>query len=456
MKFDLFTLFWVLNLCYLVNFIFALVLYLGGSFFPGARLWIAAQVVVAMGSLIFTGRETLPYFFIAMGNTLFFGAMVMYAHAAWIFRRGKTFPRGLYAIVCLFFLGFLFLESATVNARAILFSTASTITCVFVFLIFVYKTKPGYRFSSWMAGIPFLGIGLGNIIQLATVLASHPVYSLNMLNPSYGIVILFSIVTASISLFGYFLLSVTFRQLNIEAQAEKLAEANQELRKTSYTKDLFVSMMAHDLRAPISGAARYVRKNLLPPEIDLVSKRKSLEILALSLEKTHNFLENVLWWSKSQREDIILAMRSFDLSEIAKSVVEMLKPMAEGKEIALALHSEGVTVDADFDSTMLIVHNLVSNAIKFSESGSTVQIALGLTPGGHTFLRVTDQGVGIPFEIRERLFQIESKISTEGTAGEIGNGMGLILCWEFAKLNNARLVLTSEPGIGTNVMLLFS
>ncbi len=307
-----------------------------------------------------------------------------------------------------------------------------------------------------MAGFPFLLIGIGYTAQMLAAFVASPVYSIEGLNAFYGIIILFSIVTASISMFGYFLLSVTFKQSSVEAQAVKLSLANQELRKTSHTKDLFVSMLAHDLRAPISGAARYVRKNLLPPEIDLMSKRQSMEILALSLEKTHNFLENVLWWSKSQREDIILTIQQFDLSEIAKNVVEMLKPMAEGKEIELVLDANPVGVKADFDSTVLIVHNLVSNAIKFSEPGSSVQIALGLTPGRHTFLRVTDQGVGIPFEIRERLFQIESKISTAGTAGEIGNGMGLILCWEFAKLNKARLILTSEPGIGTNVMLLFS
>jgi len=456
LKLDVATLFWVLNLCYLVNFVFALVLYVGGSFFPGARLWILAQILVALGSLIFTQRETVPLFFSLLGNAFLFGALLVYAHSAWIFRRGRTFPLVIYGIIPLVFLGFLFAGTSTVSDRTIFFSVANLLASLFVFIIFVFKTKPGYRYASWMAGFPFLLIGIGYVIQMASTLVSAPAHSANELNPFYSVIVLFSIVTASVSLFGYFLLSVTAKQRNVEAQAEKLALANQELRKTSHTKDLFVSMMAHDLRAPISGAARYVRKNLLPPEIDLVSKRQSMEILALSLEKTHNFLENVLWWSKSQREDIILSIRRFDLSDIARNVVEMLHPMAEGKEIALALDANPVSVDADFDSTMLIVHNLVSNAIKFSDPGSTVQIALGLTPGLHTFLRVTDQGVGIPFEIRERLFQIESKISTAGTAGEIGNGMGLILCWEFAKLNGARLILTSEPGIGTNVMLLFA
>ncbi len=455
MKLDLVTLFWVLNLCYLVNFIFAIVLYLGGSIFPGARLWILAQVLVALGSLIFTQRESLPYFLISLGNTLLLSALLVYAHSAWIFRWGKTYPRGLYGIILLFFLGFLLLENSTVSSRTILFSVVNVVACLFVFLIFIFKAQSNYRYASWMAGFPFLLIGVGYFIQMASTLATAPAYSVNQLNPSYAIIILFSIVTASISLFGYFLLAGTFKQRNIEAQAAKLAETNLELRKTSHTKDLFVSMMAHDLRAPISGAARYVRKNLLPSDIDLEEKRQSLEILAVSLEKTHSFLENVLWWSKSQREDIILTIRRFDLAEVASNVVEMLKPMAEGKDIELALDSKEGPVDADFDSTMLIVHNLVSNAIKFSDAGSSVQIGLGLTPGKHTFLRVTDQGVGIPFEIRERLFQIESKVSTAGTAGEIGNGMGLILCWEFAKLNKARLILTSEPGIGTNVMLLF-
>lgn len=453
MNLHIMTLLWVLGLSYSVNVLFALALRYGGNHFPGSLWWIFAQGTVALGTFLVALRLTVPYPLLALGNTLLLAAGLMYALSVWIFRYTEGFPKRLFLILPVFFGLLLSMEGTTVNARNMVFSGAEVLVCLWIFYILVSKPQPGYGYSSWMTGLSFLFIALGNLAQFVSSLVSSPTYNFQTMNQTYGLMLLLSILTAPVSLFGYFLLATTYRARDLENQSRKLARLNEELRKASHVKDLFVSLMAHDLRAPAGGAARYVRKHLLAPGADLESKRDALETLAVSLEKTSSFLENVLWWSRSQRGENTLNFSQLDLREICLEGAGILGPLAEGKQITLTVGPDEARALADRDSLVLIVQNLVSNAVKFSPPGSEVELDCGYTPEGLPFVRITDHGIGIPREVRERLFQIENKITTLGTSGELGNGMGLILCYEFAKLNKGTLILTSEPEMGTTVMV---
>jgi len=311
-----------------------------------------------------------------------------------------------------------------------------------------------YR-NAWWAVAPFLLISIGHLVQLIGALFSRPVASLDNMNPVYPVVILASILTAPVSLFGYFLLAGIHKQDLMIEQQKELSAVNQELRKLNQTKDLFVSILAHDLRNPLAGAARFVRKHLLAPDIALSKKQYALEVLAVSLEKTHTFLENVLWWSRAQRENWAKHKNNFSLETVLQTAVSIALPSATDKQLKIETDYQHAPVYADPDTVLLILHNLLSNALKFSQAGGLVEVGTGTNSANCAYVYVTDHGIGIKPEIREKLLQIEAKVSTPGTQGETGSGMGLILCWEFAKLNNARLLLTSEPGIGTTVRLTF-
>ena len=454
MELDIYTLLAVLLLSYGANIVFSIVLYLGGNSFPGARLWILAQVLVALGTFLIMGRQ-LPYLLISIGNALVIGASFTYGFAVWKFRWGTNAPLWFYLVPLVFWFVHYSMQFDPVNSRTILYSFFLAMANLWVFFLLVWKIPKEYRYSAWMTGFPFLVFSVASIVQLSLTWLLDPVSDLYELGQGNALIFLLAILTASISLFGFYLLAGIRRRLDILGKERELSQANQELVKSNRTKDQFVSMLAHDLRAPISGVTRYIRKYLLAGDTDISTKRKDLEIVNQSLEKASQFLENVLWWSRAQKEDWVSDPIHFDISEIARAAEELLKPASQEKEIVIDSVLEPGWVWADYDSVLLIAQNLLSNAIKFSSGGTTIRLTTGTEDRGRTFLRIDDQGVGIPQDYQDRLYRIDTKLSTPGTKGELGSGMGLILCKDFAERNKADLFLESEAGVGTTVKLVF-
>jgi len=88
-----------------------------------------------------------------------------------------------------------------------------------------------------------------------------------------------------------------------------------------------------------------------------------------------------------------------------------------------------------------ILRNLISNAIKFSPTGTTISVQVNefQTNNDYVVISIKDQGVGMNPESLNKLFRIDSKLSTQGTAGETGTGLGLILCKEFIEKHNCKI-----------------
>jgi signal transduction histidine kinase len=111
--------------------------------------------------------------------------------------------------------------------------------------------------------------------------------------------------------------------------------------------------------------------------------------------------------------------------------------------------TQPVRVIVDEDMLKVVLRNLVSNAIKFTNSGGEVNI---LTEQAASFLTVTvsDNGVGIKPETINTLFDISKKVTTSGTANEKGTGLGLMLCKEFIERNGGKIWVESVPGKGSD------
>lgn len=449
------TLFWVLSLGYTANILLALILYLWHNEFPGAPFWIIAQIFVALGTILQALRDQIPYPLLVLGNVLLLAAGVSYINAARGFRH-KKYSYLLFLIPIILALPLFLLEEGGINTRTMVFGASNAILQFIIFWTLVHKINKEERFPLWLVAFPFFATSLGSGAQFLTALwLESRALMLSDLGLGYTLILLFSILTSTLAFFGYYLLSGIEKQRVIKDSTRLLRRSNRALQESNRTKDLFVSVIAHDLIGPISGSARYVRKHLLQPGVDLEAKLDSLEVLVLSLEKTQNFLQNLLWWSRSQQEAWTQNPQPIDLKEIMESSITLFRPNLAMKEQKLISKLNSAPVKGDKESIQLIFNNLLSNAIKFSPPFSEIEIETDVNIQGHAQARVTDQGVGIPAELRERLFEIEHKVSTLGTSGENGNGMGLILCWEFAKRNEATLILTSEPGMGTTVFLRF-
>ncbi len=258
-----------------------------------------------------------------------------------------------------------------------------------------------------------------------------------------------SILVSTVTLFGYFMMTgIRFEQI-LYRKDDEIEARNRKLLESSRAKDLFFSIIAHDLRGPIGGAARYARKHLFGKMTGLEAKYNEVETLASALEKTNEFLEKLLWWSRTQLQDWVPVPRRIDLHQVFGQTLALIRSAAEAKEISIQMNAEvDVQPVADPESVQLILANLLSNAVKFSLPGRRVWLAAS-EKSGLCLISVQDEGVGMDAPTLDRLFRIEDKLTTHGTSGERGSGLGLILSQSLAERNSGGITIESQPGVGT-------
>jgi signal transduction histidine kinase len=138
-----------------------------------------------------------------------------------------------------------------------------------------------------------------------------------------------------------------------------------------------------------------------------------------------------------------------DICEVAEKTLSLLNTQAASKNIALRNHLEqGTYVVADPNMVTVIFRNLLSNALKFTRNGGTIDIAATKT-GEMLKISVKDTGIGMPPEQVNSLFSGKNLTPAEGTNHEKGSGLGLNLCREFVEKHGGTISAASEPGKGT-------
>ena len=235
----------------------------------------------------------------------------------------------------------------------------------------------------------------------------------------------------------------------------KLAEEEKDiysrkLADLNVAKDRFFSIISHDLRGPFHGFLGMTK--LLSEQTDDFSKEKLKKMgndLYKSVQSQYRLLNNLLDWSKIQRENFKLNLKTLNLHHEVNSVIEQIELTARQKNIELQSEIENdLFVNADYDLLHLLLRNLISNAIKFTNPGGSVRID-AVNKDHYIEISVTDNGVGIPEEEIEKLFRLDLKYSTKGTENETGTGLGLTLCNEIAEIHGGFIKVTSKPEEGS-------
>jgi signal transduction histidine kinase len=222
------------------------------------------------------------------------------------------------------------------------------------------------------------------------------------------------------------------------------------------TKDKFFSIISHDLKGPLNSLTSF--SHLLIDYTDSLSKEE-IRLLATDLDKSVKnlltLLENLLEWSRSQTGNIDFTPKVFDLRELLQNNKSLLAAQAANKKIAIVIDGpEACHVTLHKPSINTVVRNLISNAIKFTPEGG--QITLGIAADKHKLkVSIADNGVGMSPEVVDKLFRLDSKHSTRGTADEKGTGLGLILCREFIEKNGGKIHVQSTEGSGSVFTLSF-
>jgi two-component system, sensor histidine kinase and response regulator len=243
--------------------------------------------------------------------------------------------------------------------------------------------------------------------------------------------------------------------IQLKSVREILSTTNIRLQEANSSKDKLLSIIAHDLRNPFSVLITFSK--LLLDSYDDFSKDDVINYLKTFYQTSkqgYNLLDNLLKWSKSQTGNLDVEGEVIDFKDIVEENITLLNSQAKNKDIQLINNvAEDVFAFADLNMILTVVRNLLTNAIKFTNNGGKVEVT-GVNYEKYVEISIKDNGIGISEEDLEKIFRIDIKHSTEGTANERGSGLGLVLCKEFIEKNLGTLKANSALGEGSEFVFI--
>lgn len=232
---------------------------------------------------------------------------------------------------------------------------------------------------------------------------------------------------------------------------EEIMLKNELLQVINAEKDKFFSILAHDLRGPLSAfvaATQIITDEIQSMELEEI--KEITESMKNSAKNLFGLLENLLEWSRLRRGVLDFVPEKIILKEKISSCIDVLSELAREKKIDIEMSiPDDVTIKADNHMFDTVIRNLVSNAIKFTNVGGKVRIAVNSNNDKSVDIKISDSGIGMTPDLKSRLFLVTEKVSRKGTEGEPSTGLGLLLCKEFIEKHNGRIWVESEVGKGS-------
>jgi signal transduction histidine kinase len=259
-----------------------------------------------------------------------------------------------------------------------------------------------------------------------------------------------NIITVIYTSYSIYLI-ISFIHKNYTLERLKAEKSEIKLNQLNADKDRFISILGHDLKSPFTnliGLSELLTEDIKKLDIG------EIETLAKQINKTahntYNLLEDILKWAGAQQGKIPFKPQILNLRNICNDIFETLRPNADTKNITVNYSAPDViNVFADSDMLKTIIRNLVSNAIKFTNNGGHISITAEKN-SENVIISISDNGIGITQDNLKKLFDISEVLTTKGTAGESGTGLGLLLCKEFVGKHNGKIWVESEIGKGSD------
>lgn len=233
---------------------------------------------------------------------------------------------------------------------------------------------------------------------------------------------------------------------------EQKTDLSVRMEELARDKETFLSIISHDLRSPVSGF-----KNLTSLLVQDFARldTKELRTMLIELEKAgsrvYDLLENLLEWSALERGKLVPRKDRLPACLLLQNAFENMEHHARTKNITLNISCpEDCFIAGDERMTMVVLRNLISNAIKYTPVGGSVHGEISRVDSMVRFV-VSDTGTGMEPETAAKLFDRRQKISSVGTEGEKGAGIGTVLAADFIALQQGKIWARSEPGNGTRV-----
>jgi PAS domain S-box-containing protein len=236
---------------------------------------------------------------------------------------------------------------------------------------------------------------------------------------------------------------------DLELRTRELDQFNAELRKLDQMKSNLLANVSHELQTPlvsIRGYTEMILKGRLGPTSE--EQRRGLELSLRNIDRLISMIDNLLEFSRMERETGDLDMTDFALEDLIRDCEQVLRPRLESKQIAwkVALRETGITIHGDREKIYQVFVNVLTNAIKYNRDGGWIEVRAGKKSPGFARVEVEDTGIGIPTgdleNIFDRFYQSE---------GKDGTGLGLSIVRNILRLHGCTIEVTSEQGKGTTV-----
>lgn len=235
------------------------------------------------------------------------------------------------------------------------------------------------------------------------------------------------------------------------ADITELKRTEKKLTEANKTKNQLFSIISHDLRSPL-----ILLHNMLElGEIQELSK-EDINLFTSDVRKklktVLGTVDNVLHWARSQMEQINSFPTHCSINEIIAENIMLYSAMAEQKGLAIDFQpDQDYMIYADPNHISLIFRNLIHNSLKFTGEGG---INFSVTRENQAIcVSMKDSGVGMDHETVETLVNHENIISSEGTSGEMGTGLGMSVSLQLLKMNNGSISIESTPGEGSEFII---
>lgn len=244
----------------------------------------------------------------------------------------------------------------------------------------------------------------------------------------------------------------TVLEQKVKERTAQLEEQQWELQRSNASKDKFFSILARDLRNPFAGLLELTNsivKNI--GEFSRDEVKQHVETLRNSAGTVHTLIENLLAWAQLQQGSLPYSPAPLVVRDLIEEIkLGQASDITQKRLIVRNQLEKHVVAHADRQMLIMVLQNLISNAMKYSYPGGSITVS-GQTNGQTVAVTIADRGLGIEAEDLPKLFRLDTRFSKLGTGGETGTGLGLILCQTLVEKNAGTLTLESEIGRGTTV-----